>query len=126
MLVSLPPLEIIASQVEMEAQLSGSLYDEASETFLRSPAAAAYIHVRLTNETWLLREGATEAIARGFSSSRAESGGWLSQVTPALLEGIDVYVVNSTTLRVGFPQVATYDLLEPESITLTVPGVALF
>ena len=52
MLVSLPALEIVATQIDIQAALTGSLYEQGEEAFLRSPEATAYLQVHLTNDTW--------------------------------------------------------------------------
>eukprot|EP00966_Prymnesium_polylepis_P054115 1251029-Prymnesium_polylepis.1 len=52
MLVSLPALEIVATQIDIQAALAGSLYEQGEEAFLRSPEATAYLQVHLTNDTW--------------------------------------------------------------------------
>ena len=137
-LVAAPDLEIVPTKREVSATLSGSLLD-LDEAQLRAPGADNYLLVSLVNDTWRLGAGHQAALAAGFSSSLAATpvdeaasrnstlGGWLDVALPALAAGgADFYLLDAATLRIGVPQLASYHISEPETISLRIPTGVLY
>ena len=129
-LVGTPPLLVSATELSVAASLSGSLLEIANgdERFVRSAAAESYVYVTLVNDTWKLPadpEAAAVALVAGFSSPQTEAGGWNARAGAAFAAACDVYAIDEVTVRIGFPQLAAYDIAAPETISLTIPGAVL-
>ena len=136
-LVAAPDLEIVPTKRDVTATLSGSLLD-LDEAQLRAPGADVHLLVTLVNDTWRLDAGHQAALAAGFSSSLAATpaeaatrnaslGGWLDVASPALVGGAaDYYLLDAVTLRIGIPQLPTYHISEPETISLLIPTGVLY
>lgn len=115
------------------ARLSGTLLTEASEASLRS-AATLDLRVTLTgDDAWAPEVGRLEsaadfAIARalldGIVPSLNEAHSWTSVVSPRLTEK-HLARRDPRTVVVELPQFIHYDIVEPEYLTVTVPGKAL-
>ena len=124
-------LEFESTLGSRAALLSGSLIERGSEALLRSPNDDAFMDITLVNDTWRDAElDEYAALIAGFqaqTSAEASSptNGWAATVTPALQRDLDVFVVDTRTVRLGFPQVANYDIVQTERLTLTIPGALL-
>ena len=123
---ALQNLEVQRTLVSRAAELSGSLVARGSEALLRSPGEDVYVLITIVNDTFAPLAGTQDvALIAGFAAEQAETGGWSEQATPSLRRDLDLYLVDEHTLRLGIPQVPTYDITMPETVTLTVPGALL-
>ena len=108
--------------------MAGALLGQAYEADLRDEVAHT-LDVTLSGDTWLpsigLEGAASAALLRGFASAQQEVGGWNQAVQP-LLTSADLLRLDAYTVRLTIPQRANYDIIAPETLSLTVPPEATF
>ena len=112
-------------------RLSGSLFEAANETTLRSVATVKIV-ITLTGDTWTqgvgqqdeTGEGASAQLLRGFTSLQNEPYGWNSIVRPGIPQA-NVERTNDFRVEISVPQFAAYEVTEPETIEVVVPPIAV-
>ena len=114
----------------------GSLLDSNREAMLQSYAGMS-LEVTMVDDAWvaelgtLAGMGTNRALLAGFVSAQSEAGGWNAVVSPALLAGCTLIACPSVTrvtdqlARITLPQLTSYDITLPETLSLTVPKRAV-
>ncbi len=106
--------------------LSGSVVGDIDEQDIRDGGQSILLVV--TGDTWVATAGAdnsiTQAIIDGIDSDKSEPNGW-DAIVKAGLNAANVTRLNDTTISIVLPAFSTYDISEDETITATVPTVAL-
>lgn len=114
----------------------GSLLDSNREAMLQSYAGMS-LEVTMVDDAWVAELGTpagmetNRALLAGFVSAQSEAGGWNAVVLPALLAGCTLIACPSVTrvtdqlARITLPQLTSYDITLPETLSLTVPKRAV-
>ena len=120
---------VVINATAGNASLIGDFPSNPSESYLRAPSLSQDFYVVLVDDEWteatLIENGRMREEAMLLvSSTSAEPHGWNSEVVPDL-PAFPAQVLNSTHLRLTLGSFPLHDITAPETLSLTVPSLAV-
>ena len=112
--------------INATAGLGGTLSDNAAEAELRT--AGQTLTITLVGDTWVAEVGtahaSTTALIAGLDSNGMVAAGW-DAVVKAGMSDAHVVRTNATVVTITLPAFANFDITALETITVTIPAIAL-
>jgi hypothetical protein len=145
-ITALIPHEMLATQSDVDVTSGNSLgilatgvasalfsgTATASMTENEVVAGGKVLDITLTNDTWIAAgtgpigtTAQSEALRDALTAQSSPTLGWNNVVVPGIEVAGDLTRVSSTVARFTFDAESTYQIDDPETITLTVPGAVL-
>ena len=108
---------------------AGNLMTAGNDASVQAVGALT-LELRLTDESWVepLTDEVLGALLGGIRSQQYEVGGWNAIIGPKLLAHIastNITRVSDTLLSIEVDSTASYDISTPETITVSVPSIAV-
>ena len=127
-IIAAPPLVVEPS--DAYAELSGTLFTSGNEDALRSPQGDPLtIRITLFGTEWGpytqqedFGSGPTSDLLRGIKSAQSEPNGWNNVIAPMLTAPDVTKSADGATIIITLPPAPNYQIEEPETITVTIPG----